>query len=117
MLAILLLAKWVDFVKHFWHRDCVAGMSSNAFMAAYKRWCEKSGYRYSSVDAEKIRQYAKGTVATFPKSESTKVLIVQAVDSLNAVYDSLQILRDEMYRLASCLPEFHVVMPCREPVK
>lgn len=102
--------KWVDFVKHFWHRDCVAGMSSNAFMAAYKRWCEKSGYRYSSVDAEKIRQYAKGTVATFPKSESTKVLIVQAVDSLNAVYDSLQILRDEMYRLASCLPEFHVVM-------
>ena len=38
------------------------------------------------------------------------LVIVQAVDSLNAVYDSLQILRDEMYRLASYLPEFHVVM-------
>lgn len=34
----------------------------------------------------------------------------QAVDSLNAVYDTLQILRGEMYRPASLLPEFEIVM-------
>ena len=38
------------------------------------------------------------------------MLITQAVDSLNAVYDTLQILRGEMYRLASLLPEFEIVM-------
>lgn len=32
------------------------------------------------------------------------------VDSLNAVYDTLQILRDEMLRLAAMLPEFEIVM-------
>ena len=38
------------------------------------------------------------------------MLIAQAVDSLNAVYDALQILRGEMTRLASLLPEYEVVM-------
>ncbi len=37
-------------------------------------------------------------------------MITQAVDSLNAVYDSLHIIRYEMLRLSSLLPEFDVVM-------
>ena len=49
-------------------------------------------------------------MATFPKNDSTKLLIAQAADSLNAVYDALHILRGEMLRLASLLPEFDVVM-------
>ena len=49
-------------------------------------------------------------MATFPKNDSAKLLITQAVDSLNAVYDALYILRGEMLRLASLLPEFDVVM-------
>ena len=40
----------------------------------------------------------------------TKLLITQAVNSLNAVYDSLLILRNEMNRLASQLPEYDLVM-------
>ena len=61
-------------------------------------------------DAEQIHSAARNAVATFPKSDSTKLLITQAVDSLNAVYDALHILRGEMLRLASLLPEFDVVM-------
>ena len=38
------------------------------------------------------------------------MLITQAVDSLNAVYDALNILRSELVRLASLLPEYDVVM-------
>ncbi|MDE6902038.1 MAG: transposase [Lachnospiraceae bacterium] len=49
-------------------------------------------------------------MATFPKNDSTKLLIAQAADSLNAVYDALYILRGEMLRLTSLLPEFDVVM-------
>lgn len=52
---------------------------------------------------------AKNSVTTFPKNERTKILITQAVDSLNAVYDSLHIIRSEMLRLSSLLLEFDVV--------
>ena len=102
--------KWVDFVRHFWHKDCVAGISLAVFSDAYRKWCVKSGYRFSRSDAEKLHGAARNAVATFPKNDSTKLLIVQAVDSLNAVYDALYVLRGEMLRLASLLPEFEVVM-------
>lgn len=102
--------KWVDFVRRFWHRDCVAGISLAAFSDAYHKWCVKSGYRFSRSDAEKLHAATRNSVTTFPKSDSTKLLITQAVDSLNAVYDALYILRGEMLRLASLLPEFDVVM-------
>ena len=102
--------KWVDFVKRFWHKACVADLSIAAFSDAYRKWCARSGYRFSTSDAEKFHRHARNAVAIFPKSDSTKLLITQAVDSLNAVYDSLHILRGEMLRLASLLPEFDVVM-------
>ena len=102
--------KWVDFVRRFWHRDCVAGVSFTSFSDIYHKWCVKSGYRYREKDAELLHSAARNAVATFPKNDSTKLLITQAVDSLNAVYDTLHILRGEMLRLASLLPEFDVVM-------
>lgn len=102
--------KWVDFVRRFYHKDCVAGVSLNSFSDTFQKWCKRSGYRFSLSDAERIHRIARGLVATFPKNDSTKLLIAQAVDSLNAVYDALQVLRAEMLRLASLLPEFDVVM-------
>lgn len=102
--------KWVDFVRRFWHKDCAADLSLTAFSEAYRKWCARSGYRFSSSDAEKFHHHARNAVATFPKSDSSKLLIIQAVDSLNAVYDALHTLRAEMLRLASLLPEFGVVM-------
>ena len=62
------------------------------------------------ADAERIYASAKSAVATLPKSARTKVLITQAADSLNTVYDTLHTLRAELLRLASLLPEFEVVM-------
>lgn len=88
----------------------MAGVSLAAFSDAYRKWCARSGYRFSQSDAEKLHAAARNAVATFPKNDSTKLLIAQAVDSLNAVYDALYILRGEMLRLASLLPEFDVVM-------
>ncbi len=102
--------KWVDFVKRFWHKDCVADMSLSAFSSVYRKWCSSNGYRFSASDAEKIHCAARGAVATFPKNNSTKLLITQTVDSLNAIYDALHVMRIELMRLASLLPEFDVVM-------
>lgn len=30
--------KWVDFVRRFWHKDCVARLSMNAFTESYRAW-------------------------------------------------------------------------------
>lgn len=102
--------KWVDFVKRFWHRDCVAKLSPRAFSETYQKWCRREGYRFCEADAEKIYRCAQNAAATFPHSESTKLLITQAVNCLNAVYESMEALRGEMLRLASLLPEYDVVM-------
>ena len=102
--------KWVDFVKEFWHKDCVAGMSFDAFTEAYRKWCKIEGYKFYLVNVEKIYAAAQNAVATFPKDQSTMILITQSVASLSAIYESLHILRAEMLRLASLLPEFTVVM-------
>lgn len=102
--------KWVDFVRRFWHKDCVATLSLSSFADTFQKWCKRTGYHFSLSDAERIHGIARNSVATLTKNDSTKLLITQAVDSLNAVYDTLQILRNEMYRLASSLPEFEIVM-------
>ena len=102
--------KWVDFVRRFWHKDCVAASSLSTFADTFQKWCKRTGYHYSLSDAERIHGIARNSVATLTKNDSTKLIITQAVDSLNAVYDTLQILRSEMQHLASMLPEYEVVM-------
>ena len=102
--------KWVDFVLRFWHKDCVAALSLSSFTCAFQAWCKRTGYRFSASDAEQIHAIARNSVATLPKNDSTKLLITQAVNSLNAIYDSLHVIRAEMNRLASLLPEYELVM-------
>lgn len=102
--------KWVDFVKRFWHKDCVAGVSLKAFSEIYAKWCAREGYQYSQNDVTRIYSAAKQAVAVFPKNDSIKAIIVQSVETLNAIYDSLQVMREEMDRLAQLLPEYSTVM-------
>lgn len=102
--------KWIDFAKRFWHKDCVATVSLKSFADTFQKWCKRTGYRFSYAEAERIHSIARNAVATFPKNDSTKTLITQAIDSLNSIYDSLHILRGDLLRLASMLPEYDVVM-------
>jgi transposase len=102
--------KWVDFIIRFWHKECVAALPLHSFTDAFHKWCKRAGYRFSASDAERIHTIARNAVATLPKNDSTKLLITQSANSLNAVYDSLQMLRNEMNRLASLLPEYELVM-------
>ena len=68
-----------------------------------KKWCKRTGYKFSASDAERIHAIARNAVATLPKNDSTKLLITQATNSLNAIYDSLQAIRTEMDRLRRVL--------------
>lgn len=101
--------KWVDFVRTYWHKECVTELSRLRFTESYARWCKREAFFYA-VHAERIYALAPNAVTSLPKNASTKVLITQALDSLNAVYDILHKLRNEMLQLAEQLPAFDTVM-------
>ena len=102
--------KWVDFVDEFWHCCCVSEKSEKAFISKYQRWCRKHGYNFSEAKAHTIYTEASGHIGVMPKSETTKLLVEQAVSQLRATSAALATLKQEMQSLASQLPEYPVVM-------
>lgn len=102
--------KWVDFLKAFPHRDCVAKLYLSVFKAKYKSWCSKNKYKYSESKAEEIYAYAKSVIAVLPMNDSVKLLVTQAVSQLNTILEMLSSIRNEMNRIASSLPEYDTVM-------
>ena len=102
--------KWVDFVAEFWHCRCVSEKSEKVFTSKYQRWCRKRGYNFSETKAHTIYTEASGHIGVMPKSETTKLLVEQAVSQLRATSAALAVLKQEMQSLASQLPEYPVVM-------
>ena len=102
--------KWVDFAASFWHVDCVRNMSPAAFTERYRKWCKRHGYNFSSDRAAEIHAGAKDQIAVMPKDDLTKMLIRQAIFSLNAVSKTVEQMKAEMLQLAAQLPEYPVVM-------
>ena len=102
--------KWVDFVAEFWHCRCVSEKSEKVFTNKYQRWCRKHGYNFSEEKAHTIHAEASGYIGLMPKSETTKLLVEQAVAQLRATSAALTALKHEMLALAAQLPEYPVVM-------
>ena len=102
--------KWVDFVAEFWHCRCVSEKSEKAFIIKYQRWCRKHGYNFSEAKAHTIYTEASGHIGVMPKSETTKLLVEQAVSQLRATSAALAALKREMQSLASKLPEYPIIM-------
>ena len=102
--------KWVDFADTYWHVDCVRGKSLAAFTEHYRSWCKRKGYNFSAEKAETIYRTASDLIAVFPKNETTKMLVQDAVEMLNAVSQTVESLRTRMDQTASTLPEYPVVM-------
>ena len=102
--------KWVDFVAEFWHCRCVSEKSEKAFANKYQRWCRKYGYNFNEAKAHTIHAEASGHIGVMPMSETTKLLVEQAVAQLRATSTALAALKHEMQSLASQLPEYPAVM-------
>lgn len=102
--------KWVDFISKFYHVDCVSKLSLSAFKIKYQSWCRKNNYNYSENKAEKIHTYTREQVSTLPMTDSVKLLIEQSVNQLNSILETLAVIRNEMDRLSSQLPEYNTVM-------
>ena len=102
--------KWVDFISTYWHVDCVRSMSQNAFTDHYKKWCRRKKYNFSQSKAEEIYGKAKELVPVLPKSNTTRLIIRQAVDQLNSTSSTVERLRLLMNSTAARLPEYSIVM-------
>lgn len=102
--------KWVDFVHTYWHVDCVRCKSLSAFTEHYHNWCKRKGYNFSAEKAENIYRASCDLIAVFPKDDSTKMIIRQAVAMLDTASETVETLRLKMDEAASTLPEYPVVM-------
>lgn len=94
----------------FWHVDCVRTASLNVFTERYRKWCGRHHYNFAARKAEEIYLSAKEQIALVPKSPTTKLLIQEAAAQVKNVSHTTELLRAEMNRLASQLPEYPVVM-------
>ena len=102
--------KWVDFIAAFWHCECVCGLAEKTFVAKHQKWCKKHGYNFSQDKALDIYAEASGHISVMPKTDTAKLLVVQAVSLLRATSTAFAALKKEMQALASSLPEYLVVM-------
>ena len=71
--------KWLDFAAEFWHAESVCGLSKKRFIQKYRKWCKVHGYRFSTAKAEDVYTSAAGHVYIMPATETTRLLITQAV--------------------------------------
>lgn len=102
--------KWVDFAADFWHCECVCGRSEKSFTNKYQWWCRKHSYNFSEKKAHDIYTKGRGQISVMPKSNTTKLLVEQAVSQLRTTAAALAALKQEMQTLATQLPEYPVVM-------
>ena len=75
-----------------------------------QKWGRRNGYNFSPSKAEKIYQSSSDLIAVFPKDDSTKTLIRQAVTMLNTASQTVEALRLKIDQTAATLPEYPVVM-------
>lgn len=102
--------KWIDFVAHFWHSDCVSSLTFKAFSERYQKWCKKNGYLFSAQKAKNIYELALKRPAGLPKNDFTKALVSTAVAQLNSLCETVSALKNEMRNIASALPEYETVL-------
>ena len=85
-------------------------MSRNAFVKRYRNWCKHHEYNFSEQKAIELHTDARQKFPLVPKSDTSKLLVKEAVAQLNAVSRTVEAYRAEMDRLASQLPEYETVM-------
>ena len=105
--------KWVDFAASFWHADCVRSIGLKTFTERYCKWCKRHGYNFQQHKPKEIFEASKTLIPVYPKDEMSKLLIKQSIEQLNSVSATVELLRTEMNRIASKLPEYPVVMAMR----
>ena len=102
--------KWIDFVAAFPHCHSVAMLSGQVFTTKYEKWCRKNGYNCCVQKAEQVYAAALNCLPTLPNNDFTKTLIIQTVNQLNNLCETVAAVKSEMTTIASVLPEYDTVL-------
>ena len=101
--------KLSDFVEQYWHYDTITRKSEHQFVESYLKWAKKKGYHCNQNKAAKIYSLAKEGIPTLPADQTTKMLVIQAVDVLKRVDETLNTILARMDEVAKSMPEYPVV--------
>lgn len=102
--------KWIDFVLKYPHSECISKKSFASFSKSYSAWCRKFGYHFSESKARTIYEFACNCSPSLSFTESTALLVSNAISQLNCINETLASLASEMNKLAVTLPEYDTVM-------
>ena len=102
--------KWVDFVLKFSHSECISKKSFSFFLKSYLSWCKKFGYKFSKSKAQAVYDFACNCSPSLSFSDSSALLVSNAIIQLNSINETLASLASEMNKIAATLPEYDSVM-------
>lgn len=102
--------KWIDFIRDYWHKDCITQKSEKSFDTSYKKWCSKNGYHYQSSKVPNVYNLAHKTVSSMPCNSNTELIVKETANELISLINALDKIRKEMNRIASQLPEYPAVL-------
>lgn len=102
--------KWVDFVLKYPHSEYISKKSFPTFSKSYSSWCKKSGYYFSERKARYVYDFACNCSPSLSFTNSTDLLVSNAISQLNCINETLASLAYEMNKIASTLPEYDTVM-------
>ena len=101
--------KLSDFVEHYWHYDIIRKKSERQFTESYIKWAKNKGYHSNQNKAAKIYSTAKEGIPTLPADQTTKMLVIQAIEVLRRVDETLNTILARMQEISKALPEYPVV--------
>jgi transposase len=102
--------KWVDYVRSFWHVDCVRKIGLKTFTERYQHFCRHHGYCYQKSKPKELFDEAKELIAVVPKDQTYKQMIISDAELLEACSANIEKLRSQMDEVASSLPEYQTVL-------
>ena len=102
--------KLCDFVERFWHYDLITSMNCEDFVAAYLDWAKQKKYHQNESKARQVYELASNGIPTLPSNiPSTKMLVLEAINNLRTIDDSLNTILTRMNEIAKSLPEYSTV--------
>lgn len=107
-------SKLTDFVQRYYHFSHIIDMGEKRFTSDYCKWAKKKGYRLCERNAKKIFALAQNGIPVLPDTQSTKIVVTEAVRVIHELELSRDTILAQMQSFAKTLPEYSVVrnMPC-----
>ena len=100
--------KWVDFVLKYPHAECISKKSLSSFSKSYLSWCSKFGYNFSERKSRTVYDFACNCSPSLSFTESTALLVSNAISQLNRINETLASLASEPLRYRNTVP----LCPC-----